>query len=552
MSLRPDPVDPIPEETARIARAAFPRGNLYLRMRDEFGALFSDDAFAALFSSRGQPAFSPGRLALVTIMQYVEGLSDRQAADAVRSRIDWKYALSLELTNPGFDSTVLSEFRTRLVEGSAEQMLFDTLLDHFRACDLLKGRKRQRTDSTHVIAAIRMLNRLECVGETMRKALNDLAIVAPEWLRAHAQPDWVDRYGTPISDFRLPTRPAERDALAQTIGVDGHALLATIDAPDAPAWLREIPTVRTLRRVWIQQYTLMEDRVEWRTADDLPPATLLIRSPYDPDARASKKSTTFWIGYKAHLTEICEPETPHLITHVETTAAPLFDGTVTPAIHQRLQAHDLLPDIHVADSNYVDAELLVTSQQTYGIDLIGPLMASLGWQGREAGGLDIRRFAVDWNTQQVRCPEGKASISWTPASDRHGHEVIKVKFSPTDCADCPSLAHCTHSAAKRRSVTLRPQAEHEALTAARQRQTTEEFAAEYARRAGVEGTISQGVRVCGLRRCRYVGALKTHLQHLLIAAAINFARVGAWLADPTHAKTRQPAFARLMAQPALS
>lgn len=137
MSLRPDPVDPIPEETARIARAAFPRGNLYLRMRDEFGALFSDDAFAALFSSRGQPAFSPGRLALVTIMQYVEGLSDRQAADAVRSRIDWKYALSLELTNPGFDSTVLSEFRTRLVEGSAEQMLFDTLLDHFRACDLL-------------------------------------------------------------------------------------------------------------------------------------------------------------------------------------------------------------------------------------------------------------------------------------------------------------------------------------------------------------------------------------------------------------------------------
>ena len=159
MSLHPHPVPAVPEETARVAHAAFPRDNVYLRMRDAFGAIFADHEFAALFPTRGQPAEAPWRLAMVTIMQYVEDLSDRRAADAVRSRIDWKYALSLELTDPGFDSTVLSEFRTRLVAGAAEQRLLDALLAKCRERKWLKARGRQRTDSTHVLARVRAVNR---------------------------------------------------------------------------------------------------------------------------------------------------------------------------------------------------------------------------------------------------------------------------------------------------------------------------------------------------------------------------------------------------------
>ena len=184
MSLHPQPVPPVPDETARVARAAFPHGNLYLVMRDAFGAMFTDDDFAALFPTRGQPAEAPWRLALVLVMQYVEDLSDRQAADAVRSRIDWKYALSLELTDPGFDSTVLSEFRTRLVTGAAEQRILDAILTKCREHAWLTARGRQRTDSTHVLAHVRAVNRLECVGETLRHALNRLATVAPEWLQS--------------------------------------------------------------------------------------------------------------------------------------------------------------------------------------------------------------------------------------------------------------------------------------------------------------------------------------------------------------------------------
>src|SRR5947209_15438908 len=153
-------------------------------------------------------------------MQYVEGLSDQQTADAVRARIDWTYSLSLELTDAGFDASVLSEFRTRLVTGGREQHLLDLMLVHFRERKLLKDRGKQRTDSTHVLAAIRSLNRLECVGETMRHALNTLAVVAPEWLRACSDPAWVDRYGARVDDARLPQTPQERHAYVVVIGAD--------------------------------------------------------------------------------------------------------------------------------------------------------------------------------------------------------------------------------------------------------------------------------------------------------------------------------------------
>src|SRR5512138_1232077 len=173
MSLRPQPTVSIPEETRRVAHAAFPKGTLCLRIADELGSLYRDDQFAELFPTRGQPAASPARLVLASILQYGEGLSDRQAADAVRGRIDWKYALGLELTAPGFDHTVLSEFRSRLVQGQAELRLLDTLLERCRELGLIRERGRQRTDSTHVLAAVRTLNRLERVGETMRAALNE-------------------------------------------------------------------------------------------------------------------------------------------------------------------------------------------------------------------------------------------------------------------------------------------------------------------------------------------------------------------------------------------
>src|SRR5438105_12356551 len=171
MSLRPQPLAPVPDQTARVARAAFPKGNPYLTLRETLGTIFQDDSFADLYAHDGQPGLPPWRLALVTIMPFRENLADRQAAEAVRARIDWKYLLSLELTDPGFDFSVLSAFRDRLLAGSAAELLLDKLLERCRAMGWLKARGPQRTDSTHVLAAIRVLNRLELVAETLRAAL---------------------------------------------------------------------------------------------------------------------------------------------------------------------------------------------------------------------------------------------------------------------------------------------------------------------------------------------------------------------------------------------
>jgi transposase len=550
MSLHPHPVGPVPEETARVAHAAFPTGTRAIRMRDAIGVIFDDDTFAPLFSGRGQPAESPWRLALVTILQYTEGLSDRQAADAVRARIDWKYALSLELTDPGFDSSVLSEFRTRLIVGDMEQLLLDQLLTHFRAHHLLAARGRQRTDSTHVLAAVRKLNRLERAGETLRHALNTLATVAPDWLREHAHPAWVDRYSRRVDDSRLPTASEERRAMAETIGGDDWALLGAIYATEALAWLREVPAVETLRRMWIQQYVVVDDILQWRTdAHGIPPSARFITSPYDRDAHYSKKRATEWVGYKVHLSETCDDNLPRLITHVETSGAPIADGDRTATIHTALADKALLPATHIVDSGYVTAPLLVSSKRDFAVDLLGPTRPDTRWQARAGNGFDVSAFTIDREAQQAICPEGHRSSSWSPAIDRRDNDVITIQFSTSHCRKCTSRPYCIQSPDQRyprRVITVRPQEQYLALQAARARATTAAYKEEYARRAGIEGTISQGVRAFGLRRCRYIGEAKTHLQHVLTATAINFIRVDDWLTGKTVAQTRRSAFAALM------
>lgn len=550
MSLRPETPPPVPEETARVAHAAFPDGHPYLAMRDEFGALFHDEQFAALFSRRGKAAAAPWRLALVTILQFAEGLSDRQAADAVRRCIDWKYLLALELTNAGFDYSVLCEFRARLLEGSQELLLFETLLDHCRQRKLLKVRGKQRTDSTHILAAVRALNRLEGVGETFRHALNCLAVAAPEWLRALSPPEWIERYGRRFDDERLPEGEKERQELAHTIGADGYRLLLAIYAANAPGWLREIPAVQLLRRVWVQQFYREEAGLRFRTEKEIPPAAQFLGTPYDPEARYSKKKSTSWVGYKVHLTESCDPDTPLLITDVQTTPATTADGDVTPLVHAALKTRDLLPQTHLVDTGFLDAELLVSSRENYQIDLLGPTRSDYHWQARASQGFAASNFTIHWEEQYAVCPEGKQSTKWNEVLDRSGNPVIKIGFASRDCRVCPSRERCTRSVRPRRTITLRPEKQNAALQAARQRESTKEFGQEYGKRAGVEGTLSQAVRVCEMRRSRYVGLTKTHLQHVFTATALNFVRVGQWLLGTPRARTRESAFVRLMASPA--
>ena len=542
------PIGEIPNETVRVAKAAFAKGTLATRLRDEFADLYEDVDFRALYPRRGQPGLPPWRLAMVTVFQFLEHLSDRQAADAVRARIDWKYALGLELTDPGFHFSVLTEFRARLVAGQAEQLLLDKMLERFRHRGLVKARGKQRTDSTHVLAAVHDLNLLELVAETFRATLDDLAAVVPDWLRQISPPAWFERYGRRVEEYRLPKGQDQREAFALAVGEDGFLLLAALDGPTAPAAARKVPMVQTMRDVWRVHYARESGQLRWRSAAELPPVAERIQSPYDPEVHFSMKRQLHWTGYKVHVTEACEDDMARVITDVTTCPSMRPDMTSTAGIHDRLAAKGLLPAEHFVDSGYVDAGLLASSQRDYGLSLEGPVRGVSSRQMRDGRGYSLPHFKINWDRQQVTCPQGKTSVYWRTLRLPDGSPRIQVQFSRLDCGACVARAACASAKTARRVMQFHQREEFEALHAARVRAEDPAWLERYHKRAGVEGTLSQGVRAFGMRQSRYIGLAKTGLQEACTAVAMNVSRVIRWLDGLPSAKTRTTRFAAL-AQP---
>jgi len=532
-------------------------------IRDEMGELFADEAFAAAFGVRGRPGWSPGRLVLVTVLQFAENLTDRQAAEAVRVRIDWKYCLGLDLADEGFDHSILSEFRARLVGHGLEDKALDLLLAALVERGLLKPGGKQRTDSTHVLGAVRDLNRLELAGESVRAALEALAAAAPDWLADTLEvPDWSARYGVRVDSWRLPALQTRRAALAAAYGIDGFTLLRAVYAPDAPGWLARLPAVDVLRRVLLQNYVISTDRrgrevIKRREADvdGLPPGRSRLTSPYDTDARRGGKRDMFWTGYKVHISETCAEEgdggqpgrlgpLPNIITNVATTDAAVPDAAMTTPIHDSLARRGLLPEQHLVDSGYPSGDLLVESADRYGVTLVTPMLADVSVQARAGAGFEAAAFDVDFDKQQVTCPQGTTSVAWSPTTQR-GLPTIVVKFDTCACRACPVKAQCTTAKRGGRQLTIRPRRVHHAVQQARAHQNTRRFQQTYKLRAGVEGTIRQAVAVTDTRHARYRGLEKTRLEHSLSAVALNFIRLDAHLNDVPLDRTRTSHLTRL-------
>jgi transposase len=249
-----------------------------------------------------------------------------------------------------------------------------------------------------------------------------------------------------------------------------------------------------------------------------------------------------WTGYKVHITETCDRDKPHVITNVETTIAPQSDVEMTEPIHASLCKKGQLPGEHIVDGGYVDSELLVASQMDYEVELVGPIKSDSSWQSRDKHAYSIDTFDIDWEAKAVTCPQGQTTNYWKPAKDADGNDIIIIRFSRPGCRDCAGRSRCTRTKKESRTLTLRPQAQHEAIQKSRQEQKTPQWKERYNTRAGIEGTISQGVRGFGVRQARYIGLAKTHLQNTLTAAAINIARIDDWLTGTPLAKTRTSRF----------
>ncbi|WP_157436768.1 IS1182 family transposase [Actinospica robiniae] len=558
--------EPDPQVAAAI-KAIYRRKVLPLavQVRDMLGEVFPDEGFVAGFGVRGRPGYSPGRLALVSVFQMAQKLTDRQAAEAAGRDLSWKYALGLGLDDPGFDHSVLPEFRSRVLEGGLEQHLLDVLLVALVERGLVKAGGKQRTDSTHVVSAVRDLNRLELAGESVRAAAEALVAAAPGWFASEFDvAGWSARYGRRIDSWRLPTSQTKRDQLTADYGQDGFALVNAVYAASAPVWLREIPAVGVLRRVLLQNYYVYEEEtgkqvIRRRDAekDGIPPAPSRIASPYDPEARwAAKGDDLFWCGYKVHLTETCdwpdEPapgdasrrlDPPNIITNVATTNATVPDVAMTAQVHTMLADRGLTPAEHYLDSGYPSAALVLSSKAEHGIDLVTPLLADTSAQAKAGAGYDRSAFTFDFGARSATCPQGQSSSAWTPCV-QNGTAKIVVTFPAAGCIRCPARDLCTRRKKGGRQVTVPQREVHELQLKARADQSTKAWQARYALRAGVEGTINQAIDL-GIRRTRYRGIDKTRLHHVLTACAINLIRLDAYWNGQILDRTRTSHLGRL-------
>jgi transposase len=272
------------------------------------------------------------------------------------------------------------------VAGGAEALLLDALLELCKQRGWLKAGGQQRTDSTHVLARVRSLSNLECVGETLRAVLADLARLDADWLARQISAEWLERYVHRVENYRLPKAESQRRALAEQIGADGLHLLCALEQAGTPAELQQLQSVQWLRQVWQQYYEVREGQARWRAGPQAGEDEGVIRSPYDAEARTGKKREIVWLGYKVHVTETCqtqpaeaaeEPEgraAPQLLVQVQTTLAPVQDVEVTATIQHELAQADILPDEQVVDTGYVDADLRVRSQGDYGIRRLRPVL----------------------------------------------------------------------------------------------------------------------------------------------------------------------------------
>jgi transposase len=528
MSMRAVPwPEPDPVVAAAIhAKYDGRRVPLAVAVRDRLGQWLDDEVFAAAFGVRGRPGWPPSRLAVVTVLQMMEDLGDRQAAEAVRTRLDWQYLLGLGLADAGFDHTVLSEFRGRVAEHQLEEAVLDALLAKLAADGLVRAGGKQRTDSTHVIAAVRALHTTELAGESVRAALEALAAAVPDWLAARfCLGDWSRRYGARISTWqRTAPGKAERDRLAVRYARDGYALVAACYEESAPPWAREIPAVQVLRTVLIQSFTravgeggregeVISRREPGDGGDGVPPAHIKISSPYDGDARWGAKKDLHWLGYKLHISETCDdppacgcPEDPaaagrcghdvrpNLVTAVATTPASVTDAEMTMAAVAALAGRGLGPGRQYLDGGYASARAVLDAARQFGVTLVTPLRTDSSRQARAGDGYDRSAFAIDYDARTATCPQGKPSTGWTPVRSE-GHDKIVVRFGITNCRPCPARELCTKATRNGRQLTILTREVHELQAAIRPGQQDHHWQDDYKRRSGIEATISQAVAI---------------------------------------------------------
>lgn len=519
MSLKVQPPWPMPAETAAVGQVIMKAESPYRLIGDKLFDKINEVEYADLYSSEGKPGLSPVILAFVTVFQFMERLPDRQAADSLRIRMDWKYALHLPLTYEGFDFSVLSEFRDRLIAHEAEGRVFETLVTAFQELGLIKERGKQRTDSIAMLTKVRRLSRLELVVETLRLTVGALVKENQEWSEAMIPPSWEERYGERFVRQRYSEK--EWKEYEVHIGKDGHWLLNRLEKEGVPADLKDLAEVQILRTVWAQQFREVQGQLAYQDLKKYD-GKAQIQTPHDPEARYSRKRHTEWVGDKVQLTETDDEGYPHLITDIVGTGSNRTDYEELSLIQERLEKRQCQPSEHYVDAGYMSGPNLKISHDRQ-IDLIGPLTTVMTAQDQIPDGITQAQFQVDTTKQCVTCPQGHTVGN--PTLEEYS---LRFQFPKQICATCELRPRCCTGQGGR---TIGVNIHYELVRAARERQKTETFKKDYHQhRSGVEGSLSALVRGNGLRVGRYIGQKKRHLQAVFTGCAANIKRTANWQA----------------------
>jgi transposase len=313
---------------------------------------------------------------------------------------------------------------------------------------------------------------LELLGETFRAALNELARVAPEWLKPRIKQHWLDWFVHRVEEHRIVKGKEAREAQAIAIGEDGFDLLDALEKDQAVCVCLEQPALKALKLIWEQQYEKVDGKLILPEFERLPSDR--VRSPFDLKGCYGKKREKTWVGYKVHLTEACDKDAPSIITNVLVTKASAQEMLAARQVHERLKQNQIVPEEHFLDAGYVSADLVLQCREE-GIEIVGPMAHNSTWQHVANKGFALDDFKIDWDKKSVTCPKGKTSKSWTELKSKQGPPMIYTHFSPVDCQSCRSKKHCTKARTQGRGLSFRPKESHELLRKRRAKQKTEQW-----------------------------------------------------------------------------
>ena len=469
----------------------------------------------------GRPAEEPVRMTGVSILQFMERLPDRQAAEACTWDGRWKLALHMEVDEPGFHPTTLVKYRERLVRYGLERLGFDGVLNAMREAGYLPKKTRQRLDSSHVIGLVSHMSRLECVRETLRLALEALEPI--EMLaRPEAWPLWWERYVESKLDYKAEA--TQLRAKMDQAGRDARDLLRWVKGQDVGR--AAAPVVELLGRVYAENFEEPSAQaVDQRRAQ--PPGA--VHNPHDPEAQWSTKKTTAqkeWVGYKIQVAETVEEQpraakepTRTVITAVVTQEATASDKAALPVVEQAWETmgQEKPGELYV-DAGYTSGAELVRAEAE-GRELKGPMASAPTKEGR----LSSEAFNVSVADRRAVCPGGQTSTNCSRLEEQKtGVVMYRFEWNNALCGNCPQRARCLGPGQPHRTLVVGEH--HDRLQARRLEQKTETFRADMHHRNGIEGTISELTRSYGMRRCRYRGLGKTRLQNWFAGAACNLKR----------------------------